>query len=189
MLRRIADGEADAAGFRRDWEAATYSFPRGALRLRWLEEKEQGRAFRFFGPALHRAAASVHLTLDGVPHIMMGQEFNEPRWHDWSSLFDGFALDHEHADGQTLEHYRALIALRRRHPALRRGTVEFVALDGPRQLGYWRRTPGEQLFVMVNLDRRPCVLPAEVQGLEMLYMSPGSGGELAPFGSLVARGR
>ena len=77
-LLRVATGElgADAIGWQ--WEELTYTFPRGALRLRWLEEKEQGRAFRFFGPGLHLAAAAVVLTLDGVSHLMMGQEFNEP---------------------------------------------------------------------------------------------------------------
>ncbi len=93
MILHIAAGTATAADFAQYWNASTYSFPRDALRLRWIEDKEQGRAAQFYGTALHRAAAAIILTLDGVPHILMGQEFNEPRWHTWTSLFEEFQLD------------------------------------------------------------------------------------------------
>ncbi len=190
MLRAIADGQADAADFRRDWEASTYSFPRGAVRLRWLEEKEQGRAHRYFGAALHRAAATVHLTLNGVPHIMMGQEFDEPAWNNWSSLFDGFTLPRPAPDDPTLVHYRRLLGLRANHAALRHGSVEFVALPGPHQLGFWRVTERERIFVMVNLAGTPCALPCELDAMDMLYAHGAHGTVLLDgFGSIVARQR
>jgi hypothetical protein len=53
LMRQIAHGEAEPLALQRSWEEATYSFPRGALRMRWLEEKEQGRAWRYFGRELH----------------------------------------------------------------------------------------------------------------------------------------
>jgi hypothetical protein len=51
LIRQIARGEAEPLALQRYWEEATYSFPRGALRMRWLEEKEQGRAWRYYGRA------------------------------------------------------------------------------------------------------------------------------------------
>jgi hypothetical protein len=49
----VARGEASSDDLAAYWNASTYSFPRGALRLRWLEEKEQGRATALFGRDLH----------------------------------------------------------------------------------------------------------------------------------------
>ncbi len=185
-MLRVAKGEAGADALRWQWEESTYTFPRGALRMRWLEEKEQGRAFRYFGPELHLAAAAVVLTLDGVPHLMMGQEFNEPRWQDWRSLFDGFALDWDSFDEPTFKHYQALIALRREHAALRQGAVHFVRSGSPSLLVYWRSTAQERMLVAVNLADSECALPAAFASLRMRYARGVTGQTLAPFGCAVA---
>ena len=182
----IAQGEAGADALRWQWEESTYSFPRDALRLRWLEEKEQGRAFRFFGPGLHLAAAAAIFTLDGVPHLMMGQEFNEPRWEDWRSLFDDFALDWDSADDATLRHYRALIALRHAQPALRRGAVHFVRSGSPTLLMFWRSMAGQRILVAINLSHLPCPMPAAFEQHAMLYARAVDGTLLGPFGCAVA---
>ena len=186
-MLRIARGDAAASALRWQWEESTYSFPRGALRMRWLEEKEQGRAHRYFGVALHRAAAAVILTLDGVPHLMMGQEFNEPRWQDWQSLFGNFTLDWSSFDQPTFEHYKALIALRRAHPALRQGAVHFVESGVPGLLLYWRNTAEQRILVAVNLRDAACALPAAFANLQMLYAQGVSGASLAPFGCAIGK--
>ena len=186
-MQRIARGEATAAALRWQWEESTYTFPRGALRMRWLEEKEQGRAFRYFGPALHLAAAAVVLTLDGVPHLMMGQEFNEPGWQDWRSLFDGFRLDWDSFDKATFTHYKALIALRRAHPALRQGAVHFVRSGLPSLLVFWRSNGEQRIMVAVNLSSAPCALPASFETQQILYQRGVSGTTLAPFGCAVGQ--
>lgn len=186
-MLRISNGEAGADAIRWQWEESTYTFPRGALRLRWLEEKEQGRAFRYFGHGLHLAAAAVVLTLDGVPHLMMGQEFNEPRWKNWTSLFDDFHLDWNRFDDTTFRHYQALIALRRAHPALRQGAVHFVRSGWRDLLLYWRSKGDERILVAVNLSERACELPAAFAGYQMLYARGVDATTLAPFGCAVAR--
>lgn len=185
-MRRIAAGEAGADTFRWQWEESTYSFPRGALRMRWLEEKEQGRAHRFFGAGLHLAAASVIFTLDGVPHILMGQEFNEPRWQDWRSLFDDFHLDWNSFDEPTFRHYQALIALRRAHPALRQGSVHFVRSGSATLLMYWRSTAQQRVLVAVNLAGSSCPLPAAFAQHSMLYAHRVEGGVMAAHACAVA---
>lgn len=186
-MLRIARGEATANALRWQWEESTYTFPRGALRMRWLEEKEQGRAWRYFGPALHLAAAAVLMTLDGVPHLMMGQEFNEPRWQDWRSLFDDFRLDWDSFDQPTFRHYQALIRLRREHVALRQGAVHFVRSGLPKLVVYWRSDASERLLLAVNLSDAACALPAAFETQHMLYAHGVSGAILAPFGCAVAK--
>ncbi len=186
-MRRVACGEVNADAVRWQWEESTYSFPRGALRMRWLEEKEQGRAWRFLGPGLHLAAAAVLLTLDGVPHLMMGQEFNEPRWHDWMSLADDFQLDWDSADQPTLQHYRALIALRKDHAALRQGAVHFVRSGAPGLLLYWRNTAHDRLLVAVNLAASPCALPHAFGAASMLYARGLDGASMGAFACAIAQ--
>lgn len=186
LIARIAAGEATADDVRREWEAATYSFPRGALRMRWLEEKEQGRAFRFFGRALHHAAAAILMTLDGVPFVLMGQEFNEPGWRNWTSLFEPWQLDWRGFDAETFAHYKALIALRREHAALRSPTVTFVDAGHPQLLQYWRGAPESGLRVTVNLTRQP--LPHNPTGRTTHYAFPAvPPGVVAAFGCVIDR--
>jgi glycosidase len=190
LIRQIAQGEAAPQTLQRYWEESTYSFPRGALRMRWIEEKEQGRAFRYFGRELHAAAASILLTLDGVPLVLMGQEFNEPGWHSWESLFEPFALDWSAFDAASLAHYQALIALRAQYPALRRGALSFTPADADRVLRYWRVIGGERICVTVNLAdgwREPL---AHSEPMEALYRHGGEhspAGALPPFGTLIER--
>ena len=45
-----------------------------------------------------------------------------------------------------------LIALRRRHPVLGRGTTEFLDAGTPRVLAFFRRADGEAILVVANLS-------------------------------------
>jgi glycosidase len=159
MLRRVAHGEADARAFAQYWHESTYSFPRNALRLRWLEDKEQPRAAAVFGRDAHLAAASVLLTMDGVPHILMGQEFGESGWRDWTVLFDDWRLDWSAFDHDAFAHFGALVSLRQRHAALRRGATAFIDGVPDGVIGLSRSLPGEAIAVYANLAARPAALP------------------------------
>jgi len=191
MLRRCACGEADGAAFARYWNESTYSFPRGSLRMRWLEDKEQGRASAFLGRAAHRPAAAVLLAMDGVPHILMGQEFDEPTWTGWPVLFDPYRLDWNAFDGELYAHYQALIGLRRRHAALRTGATAFPDSLPPGAIGFVRGHGKERMLVLANLSATAVTFdvsawrePARVQPL---YASGwrGDGATLAPYGWMI----
>lgn len=183
MMYKVARGQATNDDFYAAWMAATYSFPRHALRMRWLEEKEQGRAFRYYGVALHHAAATILFTLDGVPFVLMGQEFNEPRWQTWASLFDDFSLDWDAVDADTFRHYQALLRLRQRYPALRRGTVTFLPA-APGLIRYTRTTETQKLLITVNLTDQPQVIPPTDGKYRTIYAGwtdhEANGRELAP---------
>lgn len=187
MLRRCAHGEADGAAFARYWNESTYSFPRGALRMRWLEDKEQGRASAFLGRAAHRPAAAVLLAMDGVPHILMGQEFGEPSWTGWPVLFDAYQLDWRAFDKELFAHYQALIGLRRRHAALRTGALAF--LDGlpPGAVAFTRKGAGEHIVVLANLSPSALAFDAALAGAQPLHASGWQGrtATLAPYGWMI----
>jgi 1,4-alpha-glucan branching enzyme len=188
QIQQIGAGQLPAAALGAYWAQSTYSFPRGALRMRWIEEKEQDRAFRFFGPGLHRAAASVLLLLDGVPLILMGQEWNEPRWRSWQTLFEPVPLDRDAADQPTLTQYRALLMLRAHHVAFRRGTVRFTDAGADRVVRFWRETAAEQFCVTVNLAAAPRSPLPHADALITWYATPHTDATLlAPFGTLVER--
>jgi glycosidase len=182
----VAHGEAGAREFAQYWNESTYSFPRDALRLRWLEEKEQARADAVFGHDAHLAAASVLLTMDGVPHILMGQEFGESGWRDWTVLFDDWRLDWSRFDQATFAHYSALLDLRRRHPALRRGATAFIDSLPDGVIGMVRSLDGERIGVYANLASTTATLP---DGMGVPLYARGwdqDAGSLDAHGCLVA---
>ncbi|KQV90190.1 hypothetical protein ASD15_22940 [Massilia sp. Root351] len=187
MLRRCAHGEADGAAFARYWNESTYSFPHGALRMRWLEDKEQGRASAFLGRAAHRPAAAVLLAMDGVPHILMGQEFDEPSWTGWPVLFDPYRLDWNTFDSGLFAHYQALIGLRRRHAALRTGATSF--LDGlpAGAIGFTRSARDGHMVVLANLSPSELALDAALARAQPLYASgwQAQHATLAPHGWMI----
>ena len=78
-----------------------------------------GFLWRVGDPALQRLAATLQLTVVGVPVICAGDEVGQvrPEWPDNRPDFPPPAV----WDKETLGHYRRLIELRRRHPALSRG--------------------------------------------------------------------
>ncbi len=189
MLRRVACGQADGAAFARYWNESAYSFPRGALRMRWLEDKEQGRVGAFLGREAHRPAAAVLLAMDGVPHILMGQEFNEPTWTGWQVLFDPYRLDWDAFDAAMFAHYQALIALRRREPALRAGATAF--LDGlpPGAIGFSRSDIKGCVVVLANLSAAPVAFDASLAHAQPLYAQgwQRDSATLAPYGWMIGR--
>lgn len=188
MVYQVMMGKATVQDFQAAWIASTYSFPCGALRMRWLEEKEQGRAYRYYGREGHLAAATVLLTLDGVPMLMMGQEFNDSHWITWQSLFEEFRLDWQHFDTPTFYHYQILIRLRHTHPALRLGAVQF--LPSTRGiLRYARHYANEYMIVTVNLTPQAQPFPYESAEYEVLYRFNPDGSlkvdQIGAFGCVI----
>jgi glycosidase len=121
----------------------------------------------------------------------MGQEFDEPSWRTWTSLFEPFELDWSAFDDDTFRHHQALIRLRNGWTALRQGSTEFIAGLPPGAIGYRRRGADQAVLVIVNLSRNPVGLPPESTGLTSLYarglgLSAQGNAEIAPFGCVIA---
>ncbi|HHU39308.1 MAG TPA: alpha-glucosidase [Propionibacterium sp.] len=104
----------------------------------------------------------------------------------------GFSVAEQAADPDSvLQHYRRLIALRRRHRALRMGDVTFV---DPERVGFfgWFRTWGTQrIRVELNLTDEPLTLPDHDPdadaGLLLGSHTVVRSGTLAPYESRVYR--
>lgn len=77
---------------------------------------------------------------------------------------DGISVEEQNGKSDSLlEHYRALIALREKYPALRSGEFIPVALQGnDRAVGYFRRDANETIVVLLNLDTRPATIPLDL---------------------------
>lgn len=131
-----------------------------------------------------KAAASLLLTLPGIPFLYYGEEIGmqgtKPderirtpmQWDSspetagfttgepWEALNPGAdegvnVADQTDDADSLLSHYRNLIRLRNEHPALRTGEFDEVTSDDSSVYSYLRYTDDETLLIVINLSRRP----------------------------------
>ncbi|TYP75380.1 alpha-amylase family glycosyl hydrolase [Paenibacillus methanolicus] len=155
LIRQMIDGTITQHDFITIYNSFKYSFPKNALRMNWLEDKEQSRIGEYLGAEHAAPAASILLTLEGVPLVMMGQEFNENTLSTWTSLFDEYQLDWDSFDTRMFEHYKFLTRLRTSEPAFWTGEFEFVRNSNNMALSYIRQHEGVTFLVIVNLSAEP----------------------------------
>ncbi|MFC4102111.1 alpha-amylase family glycosyl hydrolase [Paenibacillus xanthanilyticus] len=155
LIRQMIDGTITQQDFITIHNSYTYSFPKHALRMNWLEDKEQSRICAYLGAEHAAPAASILLTLEGVPLVMMGQEFNENTMETWTSLFDAYQLNWDSFDTRMFEHYKFLIRLRTHEPAFWAGEFEFVRNSNSMVLSYMRQHEGVKFLIIVNLSADP----------------------------------
>lgn len=100
-----------------------------------------------------RVANGLLLTAPGIPMLFMGQEFYEDKqWSDdpHGTLIDWEGMDTDHTMQDFHRFMRELIAVRRRHPALRdEGVATIVMDDFHRVLAFQRWVPGTGRDVVV----------------------------------------
>ena len=118
---------------------------------------------------LQRLVAALQMTYVGAPMIYYGDEVGMWGEDDPGSrkpmLWDDIKYDNESRHPLGLDRpsdpvapdtslrafYRRIIQLRKRHPALRRGSYETILLDDSRELfGFRRWTAGDEDIVVVN---------------------------------------
>ena len=101
-------------------------------------------------------------------------------------------------EGSILQLYRALIELRNRCPALRRGVCSFIETSDPHMLVYARETEEESYMILLNFNERYQNLAFkdfEVRGtvvFSTLRGIPNEGGrvvleELGPYEGVILR--
>ncbi len=162
-MKAIADA-LPLHGFAHPWQAVTcvenhdLVYQGRERRIPALADRSDSRSWH--ARSRSRVATGLLLTAPGIPMLFMGQELLEPRqWHDSRSpehLLDWSGL--ENGDRTVIDHLRftrELIALRRRHPALRRGAVHaFHAHDDNRVLAFhrWIESAGRDVVVVVSLN-------------------------------------
>jgi alpha-glucosidase len=97
----------------------------------------------------------------------------------------------EKANDSVLHHYRAMLAFRRRHPALSKGSIE--TWDAPEGVLMFSRKQGrDHLLCVYNMSEAPVLVPLPegiaVEGVEAPNSAPDPKGDvlsLAPFGAYI----
>jgi alpha-glucosidase len=102
------------------------------------------------------------------------------------------AVDRQINDpNSVIAHYKAMLAFRKAHPALIRGTIKTLdAVDGV--LAFLREGEGERLYCVFNMSEKPATVPVP-QGFELTasgapgidYEPQGGALSLAPFGAYI----
>lgn len=128
-------------------------FPEPAIAANFVDNHDVPRFLSEGSPAALRQAMALMFALPGIPIIYQGDEQGA---HDSrEAMFAGGYLspkDRFNTDSPTFGYIKALAALRRAHPALRRGKLELL-LDNPTAPGVFalRRTgEGETIDIVLN---------------------------------------
>jgi glycosidase len=137
----------------------------GALVFRFLNNNDTGERFvTRYGVARTRLAATMLLTLPGLPLLYTGDEVGA----EFEPYDEGPVLSWTDPHGLHA-HYARLVALRRTHAALRSERLEVLATSHPNTvLAYVR--PGERreddILVLLNYGPQPVRAALPVSPLE-----------------------
>ena len=157
-LNGVVAGRLPASAIRATWTADAAVYPRGALRMRYTDNHDEQRAIARFGAPAALAAAALMFTLDGIPMIYNGQEVGDSTESGDPALFYRMPIfwPIEKRRPEFGPFYRGVIALRRAHPALVDGQLDWLAnADESRIVTFARMDAAEEVVVAVNLSNRP----------------------------------
>ncbi|HEX8685813.1 MAG TPA: alpha-amylase family glycosyl hydrolase, partial [Pyrinomonadaceae bacterium] len=157
-LNEVLTGRKPAAEFRRTWEADEAKYPRGALRMRFSDNHDERRAVARFGEGGALAASALMFTLDGVPMLYNGMEVGDTTESGDPALFYKLPIFWPIVKRRPEfpRFYKGMTALRRAHPALRRGELIWIKnSDESRAVTFLRRGGGEELLVAINFSSQP----------------------------------
>ncbi len=135
-------------------------FPAESFPFRFIENHDETRYISEHTPEQTRTAATMLLTIPGVPMLYAGQEIG-------ATLMRG-PINWEHDPHNLFDHYARLVDARRRLPALRSNFVRQLSNSaGETVYSYLRHAPGlPAAVVALNLSQQAVapdvILPASV---------------------------
>ncbi|MDE2221150.1 MAG: DUF3459 domain-containing protein, partial [Gammaproteobacteria bacterium] len=159
-LADVLQSGRPASSVRDQWLADAAQYPRGALRMRFVDNHDQHRAIARFGEPAALAAAALMFTLDGVPMLYNGMEAGDTTESAAPALFEKLPVFWPSAElrPQYPRVFQQLIALRKAHAALRSGELRWLHnSDEARIVSFSRQDAGEKLIVAINLSPQPFV--------------------------------
>lgn len=157
-LTRVLSLGAPASEIRAAWIDERRGFPRGSLHLRFSDNHDERRAIARFGEPAALAAAALVFTMDGIPLVYNGMEVGDTTESGGPALTERLPIFWASAERRPEfpKAFRGLVALRRAHPALRRGeTLWLPSTEPDRVVTFLRRGEGEDVLVAVNLSSQP----------------------------------
>jgi glycosidase len=157
-LTDVVENGKPASSLRDVWNAERKKFPRGTIHMYFSDNHDEKRAIARFGEKGALAASALVFTLDGEPMIYNGMEVGDTTESGGPALFEPLKVFWPIAERRPefRKFYEQMIALRKQHPAL--GTGELQWLDNSDEssvLTFLRRGEGEDLLIAVNLSNRP----------------------------------
>ena len=127
-------------------------FPKGALRLRFLENHDEQRAAKVFGVPGFEPYATFIFTLSGLPMLYAGQEAADTVK---PTLFDKVEVNWGEAKPEVKNFYRNLIRLRKDHTLFVDGGTIKIPTDRPSEIvAYARRRDDHVAVVALNFSDR-----------------------------------
>lgn len=166
-LNEVMQGRRPASALRDTWESDARKYPRGALRMRFSDNHDERRAVARFGEPAALAASAFVFTLDGVPMLYNGMEVGDTTESGAPALFERLPVYWQTAERRPdfPRFYKQITTLRKAHPALRRGELDWLRnSDESRVLTYARRDADEEIVVAINFSSQPFVGTIESRG-------------------------
>jgi alpha-glucosidase len=156
------------------WQSTLHSWP-------LLDSHDTARFRSVAGSrAAHVVGIGLQMTTPGVPMVFAGDELGlEGAWGEDARRTMPWGRPEEW-DGELLDAYRRLIALRRTTPALHRGGIRYVHVSAD-AIAYLRETSGERLLCLAaRAPHAPIHVP--FRSLETLHGEEAVGGVLPDGG-------
>jgi cyclomaltodextrinase / maltogenic alpha-amylase / neopullulanase len=157
-LTEVLKGSSPATAVRQVLEQERSKFPRGSKHMLFSDNHDESRAIARFGERGALAASGLVFTLDGVPLLYNGMEVGDTTESGAPALFERLPIFWGIIERrrQFPQFYKQMIALRRDHPALRRGEPAWLRnSDEQRVVSYLRRDGNEELLITINLSNKP----------------------------------
>lgn len=175
-MNEVLENGAPAEDIISNWRKEHERYPPGALEMRFSDNHDEKRAIARFGERGTLAASALVFTMDGVPMLYNGMEVGDTTESGAPALFENLPVFWPIAERRSdfLPFYEQLIAIRRAHPALQQGETEWVGNGAPqRLLTFFRRVPGEEYFVAINVSNQPFTGVVDTPNGEYVDQTPG----------------
>ncbi len=136
------------------------AFNPGSLHLRFSDNHDKKRAIVRYGEKAALAASALIFTWDGVPLIHNGMEIGDAAETYGPALFEHMPIFWKSAEirPEFFRFYQEIIALRKKHSALRDGTLEWIKNSDENSVVTFIRSNAKEEFMMaINFSNQPFI--------------------------------
>ncbi len=154
--------------------------PKGAMEMRISDDHDETRAVVRYGERGALAAAAFIFTMDGVPMLYNGMEVGDAGESGDPALFENIKIQWQIVNRREYQatFFPQMVALRKAHPALQQGEIEWLHNSAQdRVVTYFRRGGGEEYFVAVNFSNQPFSGTVEAPAGDYVDETPAAGFE------------
>jgi glycosidase len=163
-LNDVLQHGAPASEMQAIWEENLRQFPTSSLHMRVSDDHDEARAVARFGVHGALAASALMFSLDGVPLLYNGMEVGDATESGDPALFNKLPIFWHPKERPPLrEIYRALIQLRKQHPAFTNNRVIWLRnSDEASLVTLMRLDENDEFVVVINFSSRPITGKVEV---------------------------